>query len=1472
MSSFIIPPSIPMPMIIPSAPLADSDGGSDPPPAIISNLQAPSTSKPKQSVIKSRPTKPPISNKEVLAIRQQIVDLFESSEQTVPDLFDNHSQSTHSSSESDDDDLPQPAIPSMQAPMFAACKNMINKTKEYIAIEVESSSAGSEIELGGEYAQLLSTTPIPHPHISHSPSPMSQLPAIPSMVPMMNLNPVPSHSTGSTLSAHSPAAAYIPHAPSTIYDCSTADPPISSNLLKYYTGQPLKLKDFQMQPPDNFDIYDEMYFIHTDPHKRIHGDHAMYTISVEEAAKYIISQNAKSGIFTMHKHVGRPVIEYYDSKLLDVYEDFEFEQDGSMETISYHNLIEIYQNKPAAVSNHYQYLNTSRQNGESIQRRIDRWLFDSLSVEGWDIYVNRDFKIVRSLEDYHQLILCLLMYLAIDLIDQSSDNYKQLISHFDNELPYHCFYVGTRKYVYQWNNGPVYQHWINQQWFQQNNYLIDQDWYQQSHQRFCHQYTFNHAWAYWYVLRETPNLVQYRMIITPSKYTAKSHFYSANNVMHQQIKEKLRQDAQNALYSYLNQLMANKPITTDNVNLMARYAQGFNKDHLHSILNHQDLRVVVNQIQTTVAHDNFDKMVNLLPTVQENNLYNKYQSKELDVPQAVDSIVMSRFLHAIDFDSIQSTMQEYVNLTGKCVASWTTMFIANCIAILCYMTDIKTHPRDYQVELITNFKRIASIIRFIMYNFITIVLSLTFSIALQYGINYFLQEVLNYELPFFHIYFYLFLSFIVSTPLFYACLFAYTSVPTYAFDESLQTMSISLNFLLFIILFYFILNYFKRTKVVQNFHKYGIIQNINIMRGYYGRIYFGFMKPPPFGPDLPPPPSYLAYNPQHRIVAWSHGPYFPWYNPAIVDTKDVGNLKDMLDNRVYHERPPHDKQYLLKFKKWVHDNLPNIFPIQQLLIMPDYRVNWMEKYSGKKKRAILKAYDKFLSSPPTSSKDFKRYHAVIQMFAKEEVLPKDDIRSVRAIQSRDDIYNVAWSAPIQKVSDTLKKLWNANNKIPCGFGEERCQFNFAAGHNRLSAGQVHETYSQAAQQNFQDPVVVCTDFSKYDMTVNEILLDIEMMCYKFIIFIDFIAQSIFDHHVYDSKGHCNEYFFQLLKQFMLHTGDIITCVGNTIRTMLMLSFQMVEIQNKHHQDLERKWPANLVNPIEEYHMMMDYIPMPRINNLRISAFLNALGDDGERYTSMQIAKLIEKDDTLSRLGMVVKTKITSLDQAEFCSSKYFPTSIGPILIPKLTRTLCKTFIDIHPIGHNKIMGYARAIAQGMMFDYYNYPIMRIILRHILRTTRGYKRWLPPNYKQGFRHTPCSWSLTEDSIEWFVTEYGVAWEDVLKFEAELEAELASINSPIFGLDHPILRQMFKIDNGFLPEEVSVQYSEHDHYLDVPFQKEMYDTHPIVTMNDQHRVFHENDYQSLLKIRERKSREKAVDEIFVDENYKLPGWYY
>jgi hypothetical protein len=546
-----------------------------------------------------------------------------------------------------------------------------------------------------------------------------------------------------------------------------------------------------------------------------------------------------------------------------------------------------------------------------------------------------------------------------------------------------------------------------------------------------------------------------------------------------------------------------------------------------------------------------------------------------------------------------------------------------------------------------------------------------------------------------------------------------------------------------------------------------LVTQVGLVRAFYGLHYRGLVPTPQLVRGYERGINFHSpYDIDPSIQMHTHGPHFAFYNPVIVDSRDPHNELITAHNRIFRARPEYSDEVGLQFIDWLRSNLNDIFPVDR--IKPMSRLRWVSKFKSQRRLEYDRAYSDFVYYGMPFDPDF--YDMLcINDFIKREPLIQSEFKSGRNIGARSADYNLLWG----NLTETVAKYFSSYSHDPSNI------IAYASGFNRSDIGQLFDSWRDEVSLH-GEPVFHKSDFSKYDLTVNEHLLAAEAMIYRHICFTDALHDFVLDEAQYRIFGRMRSLTFDLNRAGpyrMLVSGNVNTSIGNSIRTALMRAFQACRVLNCTYAQL-------VAHPFK----------------------IMTLGDDSLTVTTANVALALDSDATLSDLGMDAKQSVTSLEHATFCSSVFLPTSSGSLLLPLIGRHLAKTFFNIHSIGPKKIRGYARGIVNGFRFDFSDMPIIRVIYAHIHRVTAGVRVWKPSTATWDFHHLPNVWKATDATYDFLCRRYDCTRDDINHLEADLKVALSRITSPVFSLDSPLLRRIFEIDNDFSLDAVDPNLSD------------------------------------------------------------------
>jgi hypothetical protein len=558
-----------------------------------------------------------------------------------------------------------------------------------------------------------------------------------------------------------------------------------------------------------------------------------------------------------------------------------------------------------------------------------------------------------------------------------------------------------------------------------------------------------------------------------------------------------------------------------------------------------------------------------------------------------------------------------------------------------------------------------------------------------------------------------------------------------------------------------------------------IIHNIGEIFAYYGLLYHGVLVNCPT--EVKNINNWIKSDDEleslERIRAYSNGPTMKQYKPVIVDTGDWGNQLDMLRHRVFKQRPAYDVETCREFKQWVIDNINKLYPWHKEF--PMSRAQWVETYSGQKRKLIERVHHDWLTAPTIDDINMSHWKQ-LKDFGKDEALMQCELKSMRNIGGRYDLYNYQWGNLCNSFSKILAKVVNT-------LLNKQNIFCYMSGMNRTESGEVFNDWMDYVTSITPDPDSYISDFSMYDETVNRYLMETETVIIRHFLFCDYYHLCMLNIAKYSFKGFTKFHRFRLPKNMMmLFSGDQTTTSGNTSRSLIMRAFQLcTRILHCKAEDLH-------LYPVR----------------------MGILGDDGVTVASHDINQAMINDTTLQKLGMKLKHRVVDIDHAEFCSSYFVPNNDTYAMLPKIGRILGKTFWNSVEVTDEHVFGYARCIAQGFAIDYHTLPIGGMIMKKVIQVTNGVKAWVPKFVRNHMKfeigHLSQHLQADQSTLDWFYRVYQTTPHQVTDFEKRLSDEFQNLHTPIFTLDHPLLTKMFEIDNGFSYHDVDPEIINQQHY--------------------------------------------------------------
>lgn len=148
---------------------------------------------------------------------------------------------------------------------------------------------------------------------------------------------------------------------------------------------------------------------------------------------------------------------------------------------------------------------------------------------------------------------------------------------------------------------------------------------------------------------------------------------------------------------------------------------------------------------------------------------------------------------------------------------------------------------------------------------------------------------------------------------------------------------------------------------------------------------------------------------------------------------------------------------------------------------------------------------------------------------------------------------------------------------------------------------------------------------------------------------------------------------------------------------------------------------------------------------------------------------------------------SDLNELEFCSGLFWPTTDGVVFGPKPGRVLAKLFHSQTYYTPANAVAWSRAVALGLARDTHHVPVLRVVIARVLDLTRGTKPLrLRPDYHI---HATHQHDASVDTLIFAADRYGVSPDEIVALEHWLYTHITQLNCT---LAHPLLERMLSVD--------------------------------------------------------------------------------
>lgn len=384
----------------------------------------------------------------------------------------------------------------------------------------------------------------------------------------------------------------------------------------------------------------------------------------------------------------------------------------------------------------------------------------------------------------------------------------------------------------------------------------------------------------------------------------------------------------------------------------------------------------------------------------------------------------------------------------------------------------------------------------------------------------------------------------------------------------------------------------------------------------------------------------------------------------------------------------------------------------------------------------------------------------VQAFSKREHVLKafpegDESFDSRLIQGRRPKYQVATGPWTLAFSNALKKAWTYNPL-------KKKNIVYAPGHTANQLGAMIDDFIDRHRE--ENIVFIEDDASRYDGTLGEGAIGTEQRWFRVIAPRD-VRKALRKQKKTKASTRRRVRF---VYKWRRKSGDGNTSGGNGA------------LNGTSHATM-------LDSPLYGFsYVVVDYL----IEDSGDDIIIVLVVDEVETLRDCKI----QVKDFFSSLGLVMKTHVYDCRyDMEFCSGRFWPSTKGTILGPKIGRVMSKLFhsINIYTPDHGVV--WARGVALGLQLDVNHIPILRVLVRKVLQLTEG----LVPVVQQKYRsskekhkiHASEAGEVCPKTWEMMDHLYGVTESQVIEVETLMEQQIKQLVCTIL---HPVLDLICEID--------------------------------------------------------------------------------
>lgn len=355
--------------------------------------------------------------------------------------------------------------------------------------------------------------------------------------------------------------------------------------------------------------------------------------------------------------------------------------------------------------------------------------------------------------------------------------------------------------------------------------------------------------------------------------------------------------------------------------------------------------------------------------------------------------------------------------------------------------------------------------------------------------------------------------------------------------------------------------------------------------------------------------------------------------------------------------------------------------------VPHFRITftrWTQRFPPSRRKSIRDGYSTYQAVGIINS------HYGCRTFIKRERLPKCiagqsiDV-TARVIQGNHDEYMAVMGPWLYGDAKYLGMVWDYRTGH---------SITYAAGLNAHDSGR----WFDYANNTVTSPVQFMNDASRWDGNICRDAIELlhEVIAMRTTCWSDTRITNNFVHMLNMAQLDSFGTTFHGIKYFAegrVQSGRLTTSSGNSTLNALIHIIPMIMILHRM--------------PTQQEFMML------------------VMGDD--MYVVITGAHMRKYRELLrpflTRLGIVHRCQFFhDMDEAQFCSSRWWPTKHGHVLGPKPFRALSKTFHCQHQLNTSHQSQWLRGVVLGWRNDANHVPVMRVVIERMLKLTSGRSRY------------------------------------------------------------------------------------------------------------------------------------------------------